>query len=78
MLFNWQVDVDGAGRNSDRLRQQLNGQVLQFDVDRIFDLGKILAGNGDPRFPVFDQVVTASGNAGKIFAEMGSEQVIAG
>ena len=78
VVFEGQVDVEEAGRHGDRFGQGLNGQILDFNADRVFDLGEILACDGDPCGLVLDQEISASGEAGKMFTEIRREPIIAG
>ena len=78
VVLHWQVNVNQRGRDGDRANQLLDGQILEFDTNRIFDLGEILTGNRDPFFRVFYQEVSATGKTGKILAELPCKQVIAG
>jgi hypothetical protein len=78
VVFDWQVNGEEAGGDCDCLTQGLDGQVFEFDADRVFNLCEILASNRNPFFPVLDQKITTSGKAGKIFTETGGKPIIAG
>ena len=73
-----QVDVEESGRYRHRVGQGLDGQVREFDPERVGHLGEILAGDGHPFIPAVNEVVAAPGEAGEIFAEMPSQSVIPG
>ncbi len=77
VVFDRQVNGKATGGDGDRCSQRLDGQVLEFESDRVFNLGEVLTGNGDPLLPVFDQEIPPSGQAGKVLAETGGQPIIA-
>ena len=61
-----EVDGEKTGRHRDGFGERLDGHVLEFNSDRVFDL----AGDGNPVFAILHQKIAAAGEAGKIVAEM--------
>ena len=65
-----EVDGEKTGRHRDGFGERLDGHVLEFNSDRVFDLCEVLAGDGNPVFAILHQKIAAAGEAGKIVAEM--------
>ncbi|GFO55457.1 hypothetical protein GMSM_24640 [Geomonas sp. Red276] len=78
VLFDGEMDDEGAAGHRDGFGQQLDREILQFDVYGVPDLCEVLTGDRDPRLTILDEVIAATGYAREIVTEPGRQHIVAG